>query len=198
MIGRDKWNERRIAAGLLLVGFLLIFPAVVIGGPGFGATSAWSRRLPFLFDPVWEKYWSIAFAVVTLYGLVILEGVLRRHGDHIFARLGKVTFALATAMWLVLVNLDLNGVRGGRDFESFFVILAFPALLMYGLAILRTRVLPKWVGAAVALWSGLLLIRVFPHSEGPLFYEPAIILIALALLFTKESPPAVSAQGSAK
>src|SRR5262245_54939073 len=99
-------SERLIAASLLLLGFLLAWPAVVIGAPNFGKDSSLGRALPFLFDPVSEKYWYVAFLVVTLYGLVVLEGILRRTGDLIFARLGLVTFTLATAMWLVMTVLD--------------------------------------------------------------------------------------------
>jgi hypothetical protein len=185
MIGTETWNERRIAGGLLLLGFLLVLPAVFINAPGMGANSVWAQRLPFLFDPVWQKYWSIAFVVVTLYGLVIFEGVLRRAGDHIFCRLGVVSFTLASAMWLVVIVMDLNDVPGGRDFESFFIALAFPAVFAYGLGILRTKVLARWIGIIVVLWSVVTLIRVLPHNQGPLFYEPALLLIAVALLLTR-------------
>ena len=185
MIDKETWNERSIAAGLLLLGFLLVFPAVFINAPGMGANSEWAQNFPFLFDPVWQKYWSIAFVVVTLYGLVIFEGVLRKAGDHIFSRLGVVSFMLASAMWLVGIVLDLHDVPGGRDFESFFIVLAFSAVLAYGLGILRTKVLARWIGITVVLWSIVTLIRVFPHNEGPLFYEPALLLIAVALLLTR-------------
>jgi hypothetical protein len=183
--GTDPWNERLIAGGLLLLGFLLVFPAVIINAPGMGATSAVGRMLPFLFDPVWQKYWSVAFAVVTLYGLVILEGILRRAGDHICARLGMVSFTLATVMLLVFMLLDMNYLPGGRDFESFFIMFAFPAVIAYGLAILRTRILARWIGIVVVLWSTVTLIWVFPHNRGPFFYESALLLIAVALLVSQ-------------
>jgi hypothetical protein len=189
MIDNDTWNERLIAAGLLLLGFLLVFPAVFINAPGMGANSAWGRILPFLFDPVWQKYWSAAFVVVTLYGLVILEGILRRAGDQIFSRLGMVNFTLATAMWLVVILLDTNGLRGGRDFESYFIVLAFPAVMAYGLAILRTRILARWIGITVLIWTAVMLIRVFPQNQGPLFYEPALLVIAVALLVSRRHEP---------
>src|SRR5262245_27767137 len=185
MTGKDSWNERILAAALLLLGFLLTLPAVFINAPSMGKNSAWGRYLPFLFDPVWEKYWSVAFVVVTLYGLVILEGILRRAGDYICSRLGMVSFMLATAMWLILILFDTNGLRGGRDFESYFIMLAFPAVIGYGLAILRTRILARWIGAAVVLWSAVMLIRALPHNQGPLFYEPALLVIAIALLVSK-------------
>src|SRR5262245_34736421 len=108
MRDKDSRNERLIAAGLLLLGFLLVFPAVAINAPSMGASSACGRSLPFLFGPACQKYWSAAFVVVTLYGLVLLEGILRRAGDQIFCRLGVVIFTLATAMWLVLILLDTN------------------------------------------------------------------------------------------
>jgi hypothetical protein len=185
VIDKETWNERSIAAGLLLLGFLLVFPAVFINAPGMGANSKWTQSFPFLFDSVWQKYWSIAFVVITLYGLVIFESVLRQAGDHIFSRLGAVSFTLASAMWLVVIVLDLHDLPGGRDFESFFIVLAFPAVLAYGLGILRTKVLARWIGITVVLWSIVMLVRVFPHNEGPLFYEPALVLIAVALLLTR-------------
>lgn len=189
MIGKDSWNERILAAALLLLGFLLTLPAVFINAPGMGKNSAWGRYLPLLFDPVWEKYWSVAFVVVTLYGLVILEGILRRAGDYICSRLGMVSFTLATTMWLILILFDTNGLRGGRDFESYFIMLAFPAVIGYGLAILRTRILARWIGAAVVLWSAVTLIRALPQNQGPLLYEPALLVIAIALLVSKSHEP---------
>ena len=45
MVGKDTWNERSLAAGLLLLGFLLVLPAVFIIAAGLGANSAWGRDL---------------------------------------------------------------------------------------------------------------------------------------------------------
>jgi hypothetical protein len=185
----DTRKERLIAASLLLLGFLLAWPAVVIGAPNLGETSDLGRALPFLFDPMWEKYWYAAFLVVTLYGLVILEGILRRAGDHLFARLGLVTFTIATAMWLAMIVLDANDLPGGRDLEAYFIALAFPAVIAYGLAILWTGALARWIGVVATLWTAVMLIRVFPLNGGPLFYEPALVLIAIALVVSGSREP---------
>jgi hypothetical protein len=193
---KDTRKERLIAACLLLLGFLLAWPAVVIGAPNLGETSDVGRALPFLFDPVWEKYWYAAFLVVTLYGLVILEGVLRRAGDHIFSRLGLVTFTLATVMFLLMVVLEKNYLpSGASDVEAYFIALAFPAVIAYGLAIVWTGVLPRWIGVVAALWTAVMLIRVFPLNRGPLFYEPALILIAVALLVSRSRESSSPSKG---
>src|SRR5260370_15013992 len=98
-------GERRLVAGLLFVGFLLLLPAILINALGFGAQSPWERAFPFLFEHVAQLYWSVLFVVVTVYGLVILEGILRRAGEEIFSRVGLVSFTLAAALWLLLILL---------------------------------------------------------------------------------------------
>jgi hypothetical protein len=35
----------------------------------------------------------------------------------------------------------------------------------------------------VILWASVTLLRALPQSQGPLFYEPAILLVAGALVF---------------
>jgi len=176
-------GERRLVAGLLFVGFLLLLPAILINAPGFGAQSPWGRAFPFLFEHVAQLYWSALCVVVTLYGLVILEGILRRAGEEIFSRVGLVSFTLAAALWLLLIVLDTNDLPGGRDGERYFILLAFPAIIFYGIALLRTRIVARWVGVVVVLWASVTFLRALPQSQGPLFYEPAILLIAGALMF---------------
>jgi hypothetical protein len=176
-------GQRRLVAGLLFVGFLLLLPAILINAPGFGAQSPWGRAFPFLFDHVAQLYWSALFVVVTLYGLVILEGILRGAGDEIFSRVGLVSFTLAAALWLLLIVLDTNELPGGRDVERYFVLLAFPAIIAFGIALLRTRIVAPWVCIVVILWASVTLLRALPQSQGPLFYEPAILLVAGALVF---------------
>jgi hypothetical protein len=53
-------------------------------------------------------------------------------------------------------------------------------------------VLARWIGVAVVLWSTAMLIHVFPHNQGPLFYEPALLLIAVALALTRNQGRAQS------
>jgi hypothetical protein len=185
-------RERRLAAGLLFLGFLLSIPAVLINAPGFGATSPWGRAVPFLFERVAQLYWSALFVVVTLFGLVILEGILRRAGDEIFCRLGLVSFALAVALWLLLIVHDTNGLPGGRDVERYFILLAFPAIIAFGIALLRTMIVARWVGIVEILLASVTFLRVLPQSQGPLFYEPAVLLMAGALLFPPRSKQGAS------
>jgi hypothetical protein len=183
----NEVGARRLAAGLLLLGFLLLIPAVLINAPGFGATSPWGSVFPFLFERVAQLYWSAIFVVVTLYGLVILERILCRAGEEIFSRLGLVSFTLAAAMWLLLIVLDTNELPGGRDAERYFILLAFPAIIAFGIALLRAHIVARWVGIVAVLLVSVAFLRVLPQSQGPLFYEPAVLLIAGALLFPPPS-----------
>jgi len=100
-----------------------------------------------------------------------------------------VSFILATAMWLVVIVLDANGLPGGRDVEGYFIMLAFPAIIAYGLAILKTRILARWIGIAVVLWAAVTLIRALPQNQGPLLYEPASLVLAVALLVSRGQYP---------
>jgi hypothetical protein len=176
-------GERRLAAALLLAGLVLLVPAILINAPGFGAGSPWGRAVPFLFEHVAQLYWSALFVVVTLYGLVMLEGILRHAGDEIFCRVGLVGFTLATTLWLLLSVLDSNDLPGGRDVERYFILLAFLAIIAFGIALLRTRIVARWVGIGVILWAGVTFLHALPQNQGPLFYGLAVVLVAGALLF---------------
>jgi hypothetical protein len=150
------------------------------------------EAVPFLFERVAQLDWSALFVVVTLYGFVILEGILRRAGDEIFSRLGLVSFTLAVALWLLLIVLDTNELPGGRDAERYFILLASPAIMAFGIGLLRTKVVARWVGIVVILLASVTFLRVLPQSQGPLFYEPAVLFMAVALLFPPRSKQGAS------
>jgi hypothetical protein len=86
-----------------------------------------------------------------------------------------------------LIVLDTNELPGGRDAERHFILLAFPAIIAFGIALLRANIVARWVGIVVILLVSVAFLRVLPQSQGPLFYEPAVLLIAGALLFPPPS-----------
>ena len=175
------WNERRVAGLLLVVGFLIPLTLGLRYLPQIPFASA-------LFDPRWERNLLSAGVAGSFFGAAILEGVLRKAGDRIFSRLGLCSYALATALWLVVNAISLDRGYWVDDLETYHIFLAYPAVIAFGVGILRTRLLPSWIGAVAGLWSMVLFIRVIPGNQGPLLYEPALLLIGVALLIQRGSP----------
>ena len=164
MVTRDAWNERRIAGALLLFGFLLVFPTVIIGAPGMGKNSVWGQTFPFLFATDWVKCWRSAFTVVTLFGLVILESVLFRAGDNIIRQLGMLDFTLfTTGMWLVMDALDTNGERGGANLKATLSCLLLPRLALTVWGSCEPVCTPIWVGMVTILYSTFGMSLRFPE-----------------------------------
>jgi hypothetical protein len=196
-VGRDFRGERYIAGLLLILGFLLLLPGVqlFVVSQNHLAIPNWARSID---RHAWERNLVSAGVAVTLFGLVILEAMLRQAGDTILSRLGLVSFTLGTVMWLTVNALNLD--RGGwvAELETYFIVFAFLATAFYSGAILRTRLLPVWIGVVSILWSLGMLIFVLPGNRGPLFYEPAWLLIGIALLMRRVQVPAAetAAQGA--
>jgi hypothetical protein len=66
-------------------------------------------------------------------------------GDRLLARLGTIAYLVGVVPWIVGDSIDLAG--GAPVFlERDYVVLACLAIAAFGAAILRTRVLPRWVG----------------------------------------------------
>jgi hypothetical protein len=91
--------------------------------------------------------------------------------------------------WLTVNALNLNGYSWVAELETYFITFAFLATAFFSGAILRTRLLPTGIGIVALFWSIAMLILVLPGNRGPLFYEPALLLIAIALLLRKERVP---------
>jgi uncharacterized membrane protein len=184
-VGRDFRGERHIASLLLILGFLLLLPGLQLFNisQNYLEIPDWARSID---RHAWERNLVSAGVAVTLLGLVVLEGMLRQAGDRILSRLALVAFTLGTAMWLTVNALNLNGGSWVAEVETYFIVFAFLANASYSGAILRTRLLPLWIRIAAILWSFEMLMFVLPGDCGPLFYEPALLLIAIALLLTKE------------
>jgi hypothetical protein len=177
--------ERYIVAALLIVGFLLLVPGVqlfVVADHNL-ALPGWARSID---RRTWEANLVSAGVSVTLFGLVALEGVLRRAGDHVLSRIGLTSFTLGTAMWLTVNALSLDSGSWVAELETYFIVFAFLGTALFSWAILRTRLLPTWVGVVAFCWPITLIFVVLPGNSGPLFYEPALLLIGVALLFRRE------------
>jgi hypothetical protein len=181
-------GRHNIAASLIILGSLLLLPGVylfVVSDQNL-TIPLWARSID---RGAWERNLVGAGVAATLFGLVVLEDVLRRAGDTVLSRLGLTSFALGTAMWLTVNALSLSRGFWVAELETYFIVFAFLATALFSGAILRTRLLPTWVGIVALSWSIAMLLVVLPGNRGPLFYEPALLLLGIALLLRKERVP---------
>ena len=129
------------------------------GGPGGPALSEWQSRALGLG------------LVVTLFGLATLELIVRDAGERVLGRLGTIAFLLGCISWIVGDAFALGGQPWVFELEQNYVVLACFALAAYGWAILRTEVLPRWLGwTAIGwnmVWAVLYLSRVVEAPLGP-------------------------------
>ena len=129
------------------------------GGPGGPALPEWQSRALGLG------------LVVTLFGLATLELIVRDAGERVLGRLGTIAFLLGCISWIVGDALAQGGLTWVFELERNYVVLACFALAAYGWAILRTEVLPRWLGWAAigwnVVWALLYLSRIVEAPLGP-------------------------------
>jgi MFS family permease len=212
-------DERVIAGALLIVGSLLFFVAIVfIGGladpNGRSIVSLPDEaRLPLIAANAgrWEWGWAFGISgiVVTVFGLVVLEAVLRSAGDSVLARLGLTAFlfgavltvagraqevsiavwaARATAAGAPIPTLLAPIVDWANAMTAVYTALAFAALAAFGGSILTTGVLSRGVGWAAVGWGvgwGLVFVVEWIAVGGfdyPVLHHVMPLVIGLALL----------------
>jgi hypothetical protein len=153
-------GERRVASSLLVIGFASLVVAAFLYGFG---TYPWGER--------WQHDVLSVGLVLTLFGLSAFQLVLKDAGDRLLAPLGTIAFLVGVVLWLVGESIALDSGRFIFEFERDYVVLACVAIAMFGAAIVRTTVLPRWVGrTAVAwavVWGILYLARVAEAPLGP-------------------------------
>ena len=93
--------------------------------------------------------------------------VLSGSGDRLLARLGTIAYLVGVVLWIVDDALDLAGGQFIFELERDYVVLACLAIAAFGGAILRTRILPRWVGGMAVVWAVLYLDRIGKAPLGP-------------------------------
>jgi hypothetical protein len=185
MSGGGALFERQITAGLLI----LCFVVFAVGGILF--TGRAFLKWPAAEAPgylIWERSFIIAAALINLAGLALLEGMLRAAGDTIFARVGLITMIVAVAV-LVPAEVSFMSTQVGslaRSQVVIYIVLAFLAQAAFGVALLRTDLLPGWVGWATIIWNlaWLVILPIFSSHDMyyPVLHHTAPLMIGIALL----------------
>jgi len=165
-------GERRVAGSLLVTGFAVLVVAAFLYGDGtYPAGHAWQSNA------------LTVGLVLTLLGLTAFQVVLTDSGDRLLARLGTIAYLVGVVLWIVGDAIDLAGGRFIFELERDYVVLACLAIAAFGTAILRTRILPRWVGGIAVVWAvGWTVLYLNRIAEAPLGPNLIPALFGLVLL----------------
>jgi hypothetical protein len=177
--------SEQITAGWLLILSSIIF---MVGGMLYAGRAIWKwsagEARSYL---LWERGFVMAAILTASLGLVLLERLLEAAGDNILPPLGLTLFLIGVVLVLAAETFSLSQQTWVYAPIVVFVILAFLGEAVFGMALLRTGLLPAWVGWATIVWSLAWLI-ILPIARPRDLYYPwlhyvAPLLIGISLLF---------------
>jgi hypothetical protein len=180
---KQDFSERSIAAGLLVISF------VVFSGGGILYTGRAIWKWPAGQAPIyllWERGFVIAAVLATTLGLVLLADTLDRVAASVAAPLGMMTYLIGA----VVVVVAETSYLGRHDWVYpqivLYVVLAFLAQAAFGVALLHSDLVARWVGWATILWNLSWLVALCILSPRNVYYpalhHAAPLLIGIALL----------------
>ncbi len=119
-------------------------------------------------------------------GLTLLEGMLEAAGDSILAPSGMALLLIGAGVVIFAETFSISRQEWIYAPTVAFVVLAFLAQALFGAALLRTGLLPAWVGWVTILWN-LGWLVVLPIARPKDMYYPwlhyvAPLLIGIGLL----------------
>jgi hypothetical protein len=176
MFHRMFWTERRFTGLLLLLGFLLYVAAVASmprDAHGTLLVLVSDNRTALLVVAAQPTLTQVCLglfiggSIVTPLGLAMLTRLLWDAGDRTWSYLGLITELVGSVIWIIYIGVSLGTVLlAGQDtaktgvvpsyyaavgeltapLYAIFSVLVCVTLLAYSGALLRTRVLPHWLG----------------------------------------------------
>jgi hypothetical protein len=178
-------SERRIAA-ILLIGCWVVF---MVAGILYTGRAIWKWPAgQTQTHLVWERGLVIAAALINLMGFVALESLLHGAGDVVIGRLALSVTLIATAVLLTAEGSFLGSHNWVYPQIVIYVALAFLAQAAFGVALLRTGIVPGWAGWATIAWN-LGWLAILPFASPKDIYYPALhhaapLLIGIILLLS--------------
>jgi hypothetical protein len=163
-----------MAGSFLILSGLIFLP----GGLLFARRAIWKRTSGkdsvFLY---WERGLVMAAVVVVVLGWGLLERMLEDAGDTVLAPMGLLALLLSAVLVLVAESYFLSKQEWLQVPIVVHVVLAFLAQAVFGAALLRTSLLPGWIGWATILWN-LAWLVILPVARPKDMYYPWLHYVA--------------------
>jgi hypothetical protein len=178
MVVKDVLSEQVVAGGLLVLSGLIF----MVGGTLYAGRAIWKwpagQTQRYL---IWERGFVIAALLAAVLGLTLLEGMLEAAGDRILAPSGMALLLIGSAVIVMAEAYSLSREEWLYAPTVVFVVLAFLAQALFGVALLRTGLLPGWIGWATILWN-LGWLVVLPIARPKDMYYPWLHYVAPLLI----------------
>ena len=122
----------------------------------------------------WERGMFMAAFLVSAMGVSLLELVLHEVDAPtlvpVLARLGATAFLIGATVAIVSEAVSLSGQSGVEALAVVMVVVLFVAEAILGGALVRSGILPAWVGWIVMIWNIGWLVVLPIVSPGDLYY----------------------------
>jgi hypothetical protein len=179
---RPFWTERRSTGSTLIVGCILFLTAAGFSPTDEKGTSMYDLPMREALMAVFHRWsswqWGLLLfclaVVVTLLGFARLTSILREAGNRTCSLWGLIAQTLATGFFLIAMTFSRSieywaaqeTVRTNvvpalyqqlslweAAIFQVYTALTFFAALMYGMAIISTRILPGFLGWVIMVYS---------------------------------------------
>lgn len=169
----------QVVAGWLLVLSGVIF---VVGGLLYTGRAIWkwpaAQSQSYL---TWERGFIMAAILVAALGWMLLERLLEANSDVILAPIGMVIFLIGTSLVFVAETTTISRQEQVYSLVVVFIALIFLGEAVFGASILRTRLLPVWVGWVTIIWN-LAWLVILPIARPQDMYYPWLFYVAPELI----------------
>ncbi|MBK9746374.1 MAG: hypothetical protein IPO91_06290 [Chloroflexi bacterium] len=174
---------RTVTASLLI----LCFVVFTVGGMLFTGRAFLKWQIAETSSHLtWERSLVIAAVLTTVFGLALLEDLLRAAGEPLLSRLGMIAYLLGAVVVVVAETAHLSKRDWMYPQIVLYVVLAFLAQAAFGASLLQTGLVAGWAGWATILWNlGWLLVMLIVRPRDiyyPVLHHVAPLLIGIALL----------------
>jgi hypothetical protein len=186
MIGKSLLSEQVVAAWLLILSGIIFLPGGLLYTGRAILKWPTAQAQSYLF---WERGLVMAAFITAALGLVMLDRLLEAAGDRTLSPIGLAIFLIGTVLVLAAETFSLS--RQEWIYAPFvgFVVLAFIGQAAFGASLLRTGLVPRWMGWVTIVWNLAWLI-ILPLARPRDIYYPwlhymAPLMIGIALLARK-------------
>lgn len=171
----NNLTTQQMVSGWLLILSGIIF---VVGGLLYTgrAILKWpaAQSQSYLY---WERGFIMAAILVAALGWMLLARLLEANGDGILAPIGMVIFLIGTGLVFVAETTTISRQEQVYALVVVFVALIFLGEAAFGASILRTGLLPGWVGWATVVWN-LVWLVILPIARPQDIYYPWLFYAA--------------------